>query len=47
MDNRLRRGTRRLAVVAPRGTAVTVAMDLAGLRNRLPVFDTLRAAVQT
>lgn len=46
MDNRLRRGTRKLAVVAPQGTAVTVAIDLAGLRNRLPVFDTLGAAVE-
>jgi anti-sigma B factor antagonist len=47
MHNRLQRAKRQLAVVAPQGTAVTVAIDLMGLRNRLPTFDTRRAALET
>ena len=45
MHNRLRRDKRQLVVVAPRGTAVTVAIELTGLRTRLPTFDTRRAAL--
>jgi anti-sigma B factor antagonist len=37
---RLRRDRRRLAVVAPRGTAAAVALGLTGLRNRLRIFET-------
>jgi anti-sigma B factor antagonist len=43
--NRLRRDRRQLAVVAPAGTAVTVLINLSGLRDRLAIFDTLDAAV--
>jgi anti-anti-sigma factor len=45
--NRLRRGNRQLAVVAPEGTAVTVLINLAALQDRLAIFDTLEAAVRT
>jgi anti-sigma B factor antagonist len=37
---RLRRDNRRLAVVAPGGTAAAVLLNLAGLSNRLPVVET-------
>jgi anti-sigma B factor antagonist len=47
LQNRLQRDKRQLAVVAPRGTAVAVAINLAGLRNRLPVFETRREALET
>jgi len=43
--DRLRRDRRRLAVVAPPGTAAAVALGLTGLRNRLPVFETRDAAL--
>ena len=45
--NRLRRDRRQLAVVAPAGTAVTVLINLSGLRERLAIFDTLDAAVSS
>ena len=45
--NRLRRDRRQLAVVAPAGTAVTVLINLSGLRDRLAIFDTLDAAVRS
>jgi stage II sporulation protein AA (anti-sigma F factor antagonist) len=38
--NRLRRDNRRLVVVAPSGTAAAVLLELAGLRGRLPIFET-------
>jgi anti-sigma B factor antagonist len=38
---RLRRDNRQLAVVAPGGTAAAVLLNLAGLRNRLAVYETL------
>ena len=40
LHNRLRRDNRELAVVAPGGTAAAVLLNLAGLRNRLPVRET-------
>jgi anti-sigma B factor antagonist len=43
--DRLRRDQRRLAVVAPRGTAAAVALGLTGLRGRLPIFETRDAAL--
>ena len=43
--SRLRRDHRRLAVVAPRGTAAAVALGLTGLRGRLPIFETRDAAL--
>jgi anti-anti-sigma factor len=39
LHDRLRRDKRELAVVAPGGTAAAVLLNLAGLQNRLPVFD--------
>jgi anti-anti-sigma factor len=46
LHNRLRRDTRQLAVVAPEGTAVKVMLTLAGLRDRLPIFETRQAALK-
>ena len=47
MHARLQRDQRQLAVVAPGGTAAAVLLNLAGLRDRLPVFDTRGAALGT
>ena len=40
LHSRLARDNRRLAVVAPGGTAAAVLLNLAGLRSRLPVVET-------
>lgn len=45
LHSRLRRSGRRLAVVAPGGSAPAVLLDLAGLRGRLPISDTRGAAL--
>ena len=45
--NRLRREKRQLAVVAPNGSAVAVMLTLAGLRGRLPIFETRQAALES
>lgn len=45
LHNRLQRTGRRLALVAPAGSAPAVLLDLAGLRRRLPTFETSRAAL--
>ncbi len=42
---RLRRDSRRLAVVAPGGTAAAVLLNLAGLRSRLSIFETRPSAL--
>jgi anti-sigma B factor antagonist len=47
LHHRLERGRRQLAVVAPGGTAAAVLIDLAGLRGRLEIFETRRAALET
>lgn len=47
LHNRLRRSGRRLAVVTPGGSAPAVLLDLAGLRGRLPILETRRAALDT
>lgn len=44
-EHHLRRENRRLAVVAPDGTAVAVTLTLSGLRGRLPIFETREAAL--
>jgi anti-sigma B factor antagonist len=44
---RLRRDRRRLAVVAPEGTAAALLLNLAGLHGRMPVFRTREAALAT
>jgi anti-anti-sigma factor len=43
---RLRRKKRRLAVVAPRGTAAAVLLNLSGLQNRLPIYEARQAALE-
>jgi anti-sigma B factor antagonist len=45
LHNRLRHEKRQLVVVAPAGTAVSVVINLSGLRDRLVIFDTLERAV--
>jgi anti-anti-sigma factor len=44
LHEQLRRADRRLAVVAPPGTAAAVLLTLAGLRQRLRVFDSRASA---
>lgn len=39
LDNRLRRENRRLAVVAPGGTAAALLMNLSGVQNRLVTYE--------
>lgn len=46
LHDRLRRERRHLAVVAPEGTAVAVMLTLAGVRNRLSIFETRQAALE-
>jgi anti-sigma B factor antagonist len=45
-EHHLQREQRRLAVVAPDGTAVAVMLTLSGLRTRLPILETREAALQ-
>jgi anti-sigma B factor antagonist len=45
LHNRVRRENRRLAVVAPGGTAAAVLLNLSGLKNRMPIFPTRQAAL--
>ncbi|HJS97375.1 MAG TPA: STAS domain-containing protein [Solirubrobacteraceae bacterium] len=45
LHNRLRRDRRRLAVVAPGGTAAALLLNLSGLQSRLAVFPTREAAL--
>ena len=45
LHSRLRRSGRRLAVVAPGGSAPAVLLDLAGLRGGLPSSETRRDAL--
>jgi anti-anti-sigma factor len=45
LHNRVRRENRRLAVVAPGGTAAAVLLNLSGLQNRMPIFPTRQAAL--
>jgi anti-anti-sigma factor len=40
----MRRENREVAVVAPGGTAAAVLLELAGMRGRLPIFETRTAA---
>lgn len=47
LQNRLRRINRQLAVVAPRGTAVAVVLGLTGLSDRLPIYETRQAALDS
>ena len=47
IQNHLRRASQRLAVVVSSGSAVAVAVNLSGLRERLPIFDTREAALES
>lgn len=47
LQNHLRRSEQQLAVVVPSGSAVAVAVNLSGLRGRLPMFETREAALES
>jgi anti-anti-sigma factor len=47
MHDRMQREQRRLTVVAPRGSSAALVMTLTGLRSRLPVAESVRAALDT
>jgi anti-sigma B factor antagonist len=47
LHTHLRREKRELAVVAPAGSAAAVLLELAGIRGRLPIFETRGAASET
>jgi anti-anti-sigma factor len=47
LQARLRRLRRELAVVAPRGSVVVVVLGLTGLRDRLPIYETRQAALES
>jgi anti-anti-sigma factor len=47
LHNRAWRENRRLAVVAPGGTAAAVLLNLSGLQARIPIFPTRQAALAT
>lgn len=46
LHHRLRREKRQLAVVAPGGTAAALILNLSGLRNRMPTYETRQAATE-
>jgi anti-sigma B factor antagonist len=46
INERLRREQRRLAIVAPRGTAAAVLLTLSGLRHALAVYDSRGSAAR-
>ena len=46
LHHHLRREKRQLAVVAPGGTAAALILNLSGLRNRLPTYQTREAATE-
>ena len=46
LHHRLRREKRELAVVAPGGTAAALFLNLSGLRDRLPTYETRQAATK-
>lgn len=47
LQSRLRRVNRQLAVVVPAGSAVAVVLGLTGLRDRLPIYETRQAALES
>ena len=47
LQARLRRVKRQLAVVAPGGSVVAVVLGLTGLRDRLPIYETRQAALDS
>jgi anti-anti-sigma factor len=46
LHHRLRREKRQLAVVAPSGTAAALILNLSGLQDRLPTYQTRQAATE-
>jgi anti-sigma B factor antagonist len=46
VESKLRRDGRRLAIVAPRGTAAAMLFTLSGLRSQLAIYDSTRAALR-
>jgi anti-anti-sigma factor len=46
LHHHLRREKRQLAIVAPGGTAAALILNLSGLRNRLPTYETREAATE-
>ena len=46
-NSKLKRDGRRLAIVAPRGTAAAMLFTLSGLRSELAIYDSTRAAVRS
>jgi anti-sigma B factor antagonist len=46
IESKLRRDGRRLAIVAPRGTAAAMLFTLSGLRTQLAIYDSTRAALR-
>lgn len=47
LQNHLRRSEQPLAVVVPSGSAVAVSVNLSGLHDRLPIFETRQAALES
>lgn len=47
LHSRFRRDNRQLAVVAPPGSAVAVVLGLTGLRDRLTIYETRQAALES
>ncbi len=45
-ESKLRRDGRRLAIVAPRGTAAAMLFTLSGLRTQLAIYDSTRSALR-
>ncbi|MBE2315653.1 STAS domain-containing protein [Solirubrobacter sp. CPCC 204708] len=45
-QSKLKRDGRRMAIVAPRGTAAAMLFTLSGLRHQLRIFDSTRAALR-
>ncbi len=46
-ESKLRRDGRRLAIVAPRGTAAAMLFTLSGLRTQLAIYDSTGAALRS
>ena len=46
IESKLRRDGRRLAIVAPRGTAAAMLFTLSGLRTQLSIYDSTGAALR-
>ena len=46
-NSQLKREGRRLAIVAPRGTAAAMLFTLSGLRSELAIYDSTRSAMRS